>query len=104
MRPAGIGRSLVRFINLSRSTSITSLKLLAAPVTKNPPITSFIQLNHIVELYNEPHVLPPLAFTAIMKDIDAENTTKKVRRNFISFEKSANFMLYLRVNLPSGIN
>src|ERR1700712_246895 len=97
IRPAGIGRSMVRFINLSRSTSITSLKQLAAAVTKKPPATSFNQLIHMVELYNDPQVLPPFAFTAIINDIDAENTTRNVNRNLISLEKSLHFICALRV-------
>src|ERR1700712_4012988 len=104
IRPAGMGRSMVRFISLSRSTSITSLKQLAAAVTKKPPVTSFNQLIHMVVLYNDPQVLPPFAFTAMIKDIDAENTTRNVSLNLISFEKSAHFIFALPVYSLIDIN
>ncbi|MCY1524169.1 hypothetical protein D9M68_590930 [compost metagenome] len=44
MCPAGIGLLLVLSINLSRSTSITSLKQFAAEVTKKPPTIKINQL------------------------------------------------------------
>src|SRR5690606_35194047 len=77
--PAGNGRSIVRFINLSMSFSMISLKPFAAPVTKNPPIVNNNQLNHMIS---------PCCFAPIKNEIDAENTTVNVKRNFTSLLKS----------------
>src|ERR1700744_3737480 len=72
-----------------------SLKQLAAAVTRKPPIISFTQLIQIIS---------PLTLLPIKKDIDAENTTRNVRRSLISFEKSLHFIALPPLFLPSGIN
>src|SRR5690606_14293890 len=79
IRPVGNGLSIVRRINLSMSRSMISLNVFAAPVTKKPPIVNNNQLNHIMS---------PCCFAPIKNDIDAENTTVKVNRNFTSLLKS----------------
>ena len=79
IRPAGIGRSAVRFINLSKSFSIISLKPLAAAVTKKPPM---VNKNQLVQFTNPCSLLP------IKKEIEAENTTKKLKRSFTNLAKS----------------
>lgn len=77
--PAGIGRSLVRFINRSRSFSMISLNPLAAPVTKNPPSVKITQLIQLIS---------PCCLLPIKKEIDAEKTTRNVSLSFINFLKS----------------
>src|SRR5690606_35305120 len=76
---AGSGGSSVRFINLSMSFSMISLKPLAAPVTKNPPIVNNNQLNHTISA---------CCLAPIKNAIDAENTTVNVSRNLTSLLKS----------------
>ena len=80
MWPAGMGRSAVRFINLSRSFSIISLKPLAAAVTRKPPKVSMTQLHQSMW---------PCSLLPIKKEMEAENTTKKLRRSLTNFTKSA---------------
>src|SRR5690606_31585290 len=56
MRPAGIGLSAVRFINLSRSRSIISLNPFAEPVTKKPPSVNIIQWAQLISQIGRAHV------------------------------------------------
>ena len=79
IRPAGIGRSEVRFINLSKSFSIISLKPLAAAVTKKPPIVNIAQFVQFTK---------PCSLLPIKKEMEAENTTKKLKRSFTNLAKS----------------
>src|SRR5690606_6009167 len=79
VRPAGSGLSAVRFINLSRSRSIISLKPLAAPVTKNPPTVRISQFSQMIS---------PCCLAPIKKDMEAEKTTVSVSLSFTSLLKS----------------
>jgi len=79
---------------LSKSTSITSLKQLAAEVTRKPPI---ININQFVQLISGAGPPSMETFDPIKNVIEAENTTRKVSLNLMSLEKSAKncFKLYL---------
>ena len=77
--PDGIGLSIVRFINLSRSFSMISLNPFAAPVTRKPPTVNITQLTQFISPCN---LLP------IKKQIEAEKTTVRVSLSLINLLKS----------------